>query len=192
MEEFVSRFRLVFVMMVMVSSLLAMGTRAATAQSPTAIAIPTATAEGCDQVPAYLEAREQVRNAFLADLESVFPQVATPVMEHGDQLFGAITNMTPEQATALAQAYDTAADEIEKIEAPAVASFYNELQVQLYRLSADVFEEAGKSGLVAAGATFNDQLVSMGDAIGLAGAAAVEVCPAFADVVTLDQTDAAM
>ena len=45
----------------------------------TAIAIPTATAEGCDQVPAYLEARQQIMSEFLSDLESVFPDVATCV-----------------------------------------------------------------------------------------------------------------
>ncbi len=71
-------------------------------------------------------------------------------------------------------------------------AFYNDLQVQLYRLSADVFEEAGKSDLSTAGAKYQDQLVAMGEAIDLAGAAATGVCPAFGDVVILDQTQAAM
>ena len=179
-------------MVLVASSLLAMGARSAVAQSPTAIAIPTATAEGCDRVPAYLEARQQIMSEFLVDLEAVFPDVATPVMENGDQLFIAISSMTAEQATELAKAYDTAADKIEQIEAPAVAKFYNQLQVDLYRLSADVFEEAGRTSLDEAGNTFNDELIAMGEAVGLAGAAATGVCPAFGDVVIFDQTQAAM
>ena len=135
----------------MVTSLLTLGVQAGSAQSPTPIVVPTASADGCDQVPAYLEARQEIMNEFLADLEAVFPTVATPIMENGDQLFVAISTMTPEQATELAKAYDTAADKIEKIEAPAVASFYNTLQVDLYRLSADVFEEVGRSSLDDAG-----------------------------------------
>lgn len=177
--------------MIMVSSLLVLGARSAEAQRPTEIVAPTATAEGCDQVPQYLEARKQIMNEFLVDLEAVFPQVATPIMEHGNELFDAIATMTSEQATALAQAYDTVADKIEKIDAPPVAKFYNDLQVQLYRLSADVFEEVGKSDMTTAGEKFNDQLVAVGDAITLAGSGATSVCPAFGDVVTLDQTQAA-
>jgi hypothetical protein len=176
----------------MASSLLVFGARTAEAQSPTAIAIPTATAEGCDQVPAYLEARQQIMDEFLLDLESVFPQVATPVMENGDQLFVAISTMTPEQALALAKAYDTAAGKIEKVDVPAVAGFYNQLQVDLYRLSADVFEEAATTDLTRAGQKFNDQLVAMGEAVILSGAAATGVCPAFGDVVIFDQTQATL
>jgi hypothetical protein len=192
MEEAVSRIRATFVMLMMVSSLLVFGAQASAAQSPTAIAIPTATAEGCDQVPAYLEARQQIMNEFLADLEAVFPQVATPIMENGDELFIAITTMTPEQATALAAAYDTAADKIEKIDAPPVAEFYNGIQVQVYRVSADVFEEVGKSDLTTAGAKFEDQLTALGEAVILSGAAATGVCTAFGDVVIFDQTQAAL
>ena len=187
-----SKVRLLFAIVMIGSSLLVMGARTAEAQSPTAIAIPTATAEGCDQVPAYLEARQQIMNEFLADMEAVFPQVATPIMENGDQLFDAIVAMTPEQATAMAKAYDAAADKIEKVDAPPVAQFYNDLQVELYRVSADVFEEAGKSDLTSAGAKFQDQLVAIGDAVVLAGAAATGVCPAFGDVVIFDQTQAAI
>ena len=187
-----SKVRFVLVMVLVATSLLVLGASSATAQSPTAIVIPTATAEGCDQVPAYLEVRQQIMSEFLVDLEAVFPDVATPIIENGDQLFIAITGMTPEQATSLAKAYDTAADKIERIEAPEVAKFYNELQVQLYRLSADVFEDAGKTSLTEAGEKFNDQLVAMGEAVVLSGAAATGVCPAFGDVVIFDQTQAAM
>jgi hypothetical protein len=192
MEEFVSKIRLLFAIAMMASALLVLGARTAEAQSPTAIAIPTATAEGCDQVPAYLEARQQIMTEFLTDLESVFPQVATPIMENGADLFVALTSMTPEQANALAKAYDAAADKIEKVEAPPVATFYNDIQVQLYRLSADVFEEAAKTDLTTAGETFEAQLVAIGEAVGLAGAAATGVCPAFGDVVIFDQTQAAI
>jgi len=192
LEERVSKTRFVFVAMLVATSLLAAGTRSGVAQSPTAIAIPTATAEGCDQVPAYLESRQQIMSEFLLDLEAVFPQVATPVMENGDELFGAIATMTPEQATALAKAYDTAADKIEQVAAPPVATFYNDIQVQLYRLSADVFEEAGQTSLNEAGNAFNDELIAMGEAVALSGAAATGVCPAFGDVVIFDQTQAAM
>jgi hypothetical protein len=192
MEELVSKVRLLFVMAIMASTLLALGARTAEAQSPTAIAIPTATADGCDQVQTYLEARKQIRDEFLVDLESVFPQVATPMMENGDQLFAAITTMTPGQATGLAKAYDNAADKISKVDAPPVAKFYNDIQVELYRLSADVFEEMGKSDLKTARDKFEDQLVAIGEAVGLAGAAATGACPAFGEVVIFDQTQAAL
>lgn len=182
--------RRLLVIVLMLSLSVSLGTRMAAAQSPTAIVVPSPTAEGCDQVPAYLEARQKIMDEFLLDLENVFPDVATPVMEHGDQLFGAIMSMSPEQAMGLAKAYDTVADKIEQIEAPPVADFYNDLQVQLYRLSADVFEETSTSDLSSAGEKFNDQLVAVSDAVDAAGAAATGVCPAFAEVVTLDQTQA--
>lgn len=192
MEAIVSKVRMVFLMLMMVSSLLVLGTQTSVAQSPTAIAIPTATAEGCEQVPAYLEARQQIMNEFLVDLEAVFPQVATPIMENGDELFVAIASMTPEQATELAAAYDTAADKIEKVDAPPVAEFYNDLQVEVYRLSADVFEEVAKSDLTSAGAKFEARLTAVGEAVILSGAAATGVCPAFGEVVIFDQTQAAL
>jgi hypothetical protein len=192
MEDVVSRIRAAFVMLMLVSSLLVLGAHASAAQSPTAIAIPTATAEGCDQVPAYLETRQLIMNEFLADLEAVFPQVATPIMENGDDLFIAITTMTSEQATALSAAYDTAADKIDKIDTPPVAEFYNDIQVQVYRLSADVFEEVAKSDLTTAGAKFEDQLTALGEAVVLSGAAATGVCTAFGEVVIFDQTQAAL
>jgi hypothetical protein len=192
MEDNVSKFRYLLLMALLVSSLSIFELRSAGAQSPTAIAIPTATAEGCDQVPEYLEARQRIMNEFLADLEAVFPQVATPIMENGDQLFGAIMTMTPEQATALAQAYDTAATKIDEVDATPVADFYNGLQADLYRLSAKVFEEVGKSDISTAGQKFEAELIAMGEAVGLAGAAATGVCPAFGDVVIFDQTQAAL
>lgn len=187
-----SKFRYLLLMALLVSSLSIFELRSAGAQSPTAIAIPTATAEGCDQVPEYLEARQRIMNEFLADLEAVFPHVATPIMENGDQLFGAIMTMTPEQATALAQAYDTAATKIDEVDATPVADFYNGLQADLYRLSAKVFEEVGKSDISTAGQKFEAELIAMGEAVGLAGAAATGVCPAFGDVVIFDQTQAAL
>src|SRR5215216_615179 len=107
MEGPVPKVRFLFAMALIASSLLLLGARSAGAQSPTAISIPTATAEGCDQVPAYLAARQEIMREFLVDLERVFPQVATPIMENGDQLFVAITSMTSEQATELAKAYDS-------------------------------------------------------------------------------------
>jgi hypothetical protein len=192
MEDNVSKFRYLLLMALLVSSLSIFELRSAGAQSPTAIAIPTATAEGCDQVPEYLEARQRIMNEFLADLEAVFPHVATPIMENGDQLFGAIMTMTPEQATALAQAYDTAATKIDEVDATPVADFYNGLQADLYRLSAKVFEEVGKSDISTAGQKFEAELIAMGEAVGLAGAAATGVCPAFGDVVIFDQTQAAL
>lgn len=192
MEEFVSRIRFLFVAVLMASSLLILGVQATSAQSPTAIPIPTATAEGCDQVPAYLEARQQFMNEFLIDLGNVFPQVATPIMEHGDQLFGALMTMTSDQALGLAAAYDASADKIEKIAAPPVAAFYNDIQVKLYRLSADVFEEVSKTDLDTAQNKFENELVGIGQAVALAGAAATGVCPAFGDVVLFDQTQAAL
>jgi hypothetical protein len=179
-------------MTLVASSLLVPGARGAIAQSPTAIAIPTATAEGCDEVPAYLEARQQIMDEFLLDLESVFPQVATPIMENGDQLFGAMMTMTPDQATALAEAYDIAAAKIDEVEAPPIADFYNGLQADLYRLSSDVFEEVSKSDITTASDKFEAELIAMGEAVVLAGAAATGVCPAFGDVVIFDQTQAAL
>lgn len=186
------RVRWLFVLGLLLTSLLTLGAQVGSAQSPTPIVVPTAPLRGCEQVPVYLDARKQIMDEFLADLEAVFPTVATPIMENGDQLFVAVSTMTPEQATELAMAYDTVADKIEKIEAPAVASFYNTLQVDLYRLSADVFEEVGRTSLTEASETFNDQLVAMGEGVRLAGEAATAACPAFAEVVEFDQTQAAL
>lgn len=184
------KIRFLFVMIFLASSLLVLGERATVAQSPTAIAIPTATAEGCDQVPDYLESRQKIMNELLTDMESIFPNVATPILENGDQLFGAMMTMTANQSIELAKAYDSVANKIDQIDPPAVAAFYNDLQVQLYRLSADVFEEMSTSDLTAAGDKFGDQLGAMGEAVGLAGTAATSVCPAFAEVVEFDKTQA--
>ncbi len=183
---------MIVVLLVMASSLLMMGARATSAQSPTAIAIPTATAEGCEDVAAYLKERQRIMRELLVDMEAIFPQVATPIMEHGDELFVAVFSMTPDQANALAQAYDQTADKIAQIEAPPVAAFYNSLQVDLYHLSADVFKETGKTDISTAGDKFEGQLTEMGNAVLLAGAAATGVCPAFGDVVTFDQTQATL
>ena len=49
-----------------------------------------------------------------------------------------------------------------------------------------------KTDLTTAGDKFEEQLIAIGDAVGLAGAAATGVCPAFGDVVIFDQTQAAV
>jgi hypothetical protein len=193
MEKDVTRLRTIgALLLVAVSLTITLGPELVAAQSPTAISVPSPTAEGCNQVPEYLQARQQIFDEMIVGMSSVFPNVATPIMEHGDELFAAMIAMAPEQFEALAKVYDNAAGKIEEIEAPAVAAFYNGLQVQVYRLSADVFQEAAKSGLSNAGTVYQDQLVAIGEAIGTAGEGATSVCPAFADVVELDQTQTAL
>lgn len=170
--------------------MVALGAQSVGAQSPTPINVPSPTAEGCDQVPAYLEARQKIFDEVLTGMGAIFPDVATPITSHGDELFAAMLMMTPEQFTALAKVYEHAASEIEKIEAPAVAAYYNGLQAQLYRLSAKVFEEAATVGLTGVSAELQAELGALGEGIGTSGAAATSFCPAFADVVKLDQTQA--
>lgn len=164
----------------------------AAAQSPTAIAVPSPTSEGCDQVPAYLQQRQEIFDALIADLTAIFPDVATPITEHGPELLTAMMSMDSKQLEELAKAYDAAADKIEATDAPPVATFYNGIQVQIYRLSADLFADAATSGLAEAGARFADQLTALGEASSAAGAGATSVCPAFDKVVELDQTQIAM
>lgn len=162
------------------------------ARGATPISVPTATADGCDQLAPYLEARQKIFDRLVGDIGAVFPTVATPIMDHGEDLFAALMAMTPEQAKALSTAYANAADAIGKVEAPPIAAFYNQQVVELYRLSAAVFDETSQSDLSTAGNKYNDPLTAVSEAIATYAASAVAVCPAFADVVSLDQTQAAL
>ena len=176
----------------MISIFTVIGAGVVSAQSPTPITIPTPTSEGCDQIGVYLEARQTIFDEMILGMEAVFPNVATPMVEHGNELVGAMMMMTPDQYLALAKVYADAADKIEKVETPAIAMFYNNIIVETYRVSAKVFEEAAATDLSTAGTKYSAQLIALGPIVESYGTAATAVCPAFADVVTLDQTQATL
>jgi hypothetical protein len=183
-----NRIRWMLVTLVLVSMMTIAGARATSAQGATPISIPTPTSAGCDQIPAYVEDREKIMNDLMTGLAAIFPDVGTPVADHGDELLGAMMAMTPEQTGKLGELYDDLADKLEKLDAPEIAQFYNEQVVALYRASAKTFEEAAATDLMTAGQKYGEQLGALALALNDYGAAAVVVCPAFADVVTIDQT----
>jgi hypothetical protein len=183
-----NRFRWVFAAIVLVSMLWVAGTRSAVAQGATPISVPTPTSIGCDQIPTYVQDRQKIMDDLLSGIAKIFPDVATPVADHGDQLLVAMMAMTPEQTAKLGELYDELAGELEKLEVPEIAQFYNEQVVALYRASAKTFEEAANSDLMTASQKYGEQLGAIAVAVDNYGTAAVVVCPAFADVVTIDQT----
>ncbi len=168
------------------------GVQATVAQEATPIPVPTPSAAGCDQMPAYTEARQTIQDELYLGIEAIFPEVGTPVLEHGDELLNAMFVMTPEQEMKLSELYEATADKIERLDAPAIASFYDDQVVALYRVSAQAFEEAANTDLSTAGEKYGDTLGALGGAISSYGSAATAVCPAFADVVTIDQTQVGM
>jgi hypothetical protein len=186
------RTRFLFLAMLMISMFSVIGSGSVSAQSPTPITIPTPTSEGCDQIGVYLDARQKIFDEMILGMEAVFPDVATPLVDHGDELVGAMMMMTADQYLALAKVYSDAADKIEKVDAPAIAKFYNDIIVETYRVSAKVFEEAAATDLNTAGVKYSAQLIALGPIIETYGTAATAICPAFADVVTLDQTQATL
>lgn len=179
-------------MCLMLASLLVFGTPGIAAQDATPIAVPTPVNSGCERIDDYLKARQAIMNEMLDGLAVVFPTVSTPVTEHGDELFGAMMVATPQQLQALGDLYIQTADKIAKIEVPAIAKFYNEQIVQLYRVSGATFIEASKTDLSTAGNKYNAQLQAIGVAIESYSVAATALCPGFASVVTLDKTQASM
>lgn len=187
-----NRIRWVFAALVLATMVTIAGASQASAQGATPISVPTPTAAGCDQIPAYLEARQKIMDEMLTGLGVVFPTVGTPVIEHGDDLFAAMMAATPEQMQALGDLYNQIAAKIEKVKTPEIAVFYNGQVVALYRVSGATFIEAGKTDLATAGTKYTDQLNAIAAAIDSYSTAATAVCPAFADVVTLDQTQAAI
>jgi hypothetical protein len=164
------------------------GLQATVAQDATPIPVPTPTSAGCDQMPAYTEARRTIQDEMFSGIEAVFPEVGTPIIEHGDELLNAMFVMTPEQEMQLSELYDSTADKIEKLDEPEIATFYDDQVVALYRVSASAFEEAAKTDLSAAGVKYGNTLTALGEAINTYGTAATAVCPAFGDVLKIDQT----
>lgn len=183
-----NRIRWVFAVLVLVSMVTIAGARSAGAQGATPISVPTPVAAGCDQIPAYVQERQKIMDDLLNRIAAIFPDVATPVADHGDQLLIAMMAMTPEQTTRLGQLYDELAGKLEKLDVPEIARFYNEQVVALYRASARTFEEAASSDLTTAGQKYGEQLGVIAAAVNDYGVAAVAICPAFSDVVTIDQT----
>lgn len=182
------RIRLFLTTLMMVAVLGILHVPAVSAQSATPIAIPTVTTTGCDQVPAYAEARQQIMNELIDGIAAVFPAVPTPITEHGDVLAAAILSMNPDQTKKLAELYDEIANKIEKIDAPEIAVFYDDQVVELYRLSAKTFLEIQKTDFMTAGQMYGEQLGATADAIDKYGKAAAAACPAFSQVIEVDQT----
>ncbi|MGC4047626.1 MAG: hypothetical protein QM758_27850 [Armatimonas sp.] len=180
--------RLLLVLLSLTGVLAIVGSPTASAQGATPISVPSPATAGCDQIGAYVEARQKIMDELLADIAGVFPDVATPITEHGAELGAAMLAMTPEQTGKLAEAYRAAADKIEKLDVPEIAAFYNDQIVVLYRTSGQAFEEAKTSDLMTAGEKYGDQLGAVANAIFTYGNAAVAICPGFADVLTVDQT----
>jgi hypothetical protein len=188
-----NRIRFAFVALVLASMMGLLGTQATHAQDSTPISVPTATSEGCDQVSGYVEERQQIANELLDGIAAVFPTVATPVIEHGDELLAAMMVMTPEQTKQLGDVYDATAEKIEKMEnVPAIAQFYHDQIVALYRASAKTFHEAATTDLTTAGQKYAMELSAIATAIDSYGAAATAVCPEFADIIEIDQTQATL
>jgi hypothetical protein len=186
------RLRWALTALVLVSMMTVAGAGPASAQGATPISVPSPTAAGCDQVPAYVEARQALMDELLRGISTIFPDVATPVIEHGDELSVAMFAMTPEQTRQLGELYDAIGGKLEKLEVPEIAKFYNEQVAALYRLSGKTFSEAASSDLMTAGQKYGEQLGVIAVAVGDYGAAAVVVCPAFAAVMKIDQTQVGM
>lgn len=182
------RIRSLFAILIIASLALTTSAQMATAQTASPIAVPTVTSTGCDQIPAYVEARQKIMKDMLIGLEVIFPTVATPIADHGDQLVGAMMVMTAEQAGRLGKLYDITADEIARLDVPEIARFYNQQVADLYRMSGKVFAEAETTGLATAGEKYGQQLDAIATAMGLYGASAIAVCPDFAGVTKIDQT----
>jgi hypothetical protein len=183
-----NRIRWAFAALVLVSMVAIAGARPTTARGATPISIPTPTSAGCDLIPVYVEQRQKIMNDLLNGIAAIFPDVATPVTDHGDQLLTAMLAMTPEQTTKLGELYEDLAGKLEKLDVPEIAQFYNVQVVALYRTSARTFAEAAGSDLMTAGQKYGEQLGAIGAAVNDYGMAAIVVCPAFADVVKIDQT----
>lgn len=182
------RLRWVLAALVLISMMAVAGVGSASAQGATPISVPSPTAAGCEQVPAYAEARQKLMDELLSGISAIFPDVATPVTEHGDELTVAMFAMTPEQTRQLGELYDGIGEKLEKLDVPEIAKFYNEQVAALYRLSGKTFQEAATSDLMTAGQKYGDQLGAIAVAVSDYGAAAVVVCPAFTAVVKIDQT----
>ena len=175
-------------MALVVCSLLAVVGIPASAQDATPISVPTPVSAGCDQIPAYAEARQKIMDEMLDGIAVIFPTVPTPIIDHGDELAIAMFAMTPEQTTSLGDLYDAIADKIEKLDVPGIAVFYNGQLVDLYRMSAETFHEAARTDLMTAGQKYSMQIGTIGIAVSDYGQAATTVCPAFAAVTKIDQT----
>ena len=188
-----NRIRFAFVALMLASMMVMVGLQATNAQDSTPISVPTATSEGCDQVSGYVEARKQIAEELLDGIASVFPTVATPVIDHGDELLAAMMVMTPEQTKQLGDVYDATAEKIEKMEnVPAIAQFYHEQIVALYRASAKTFHEAATTDLNTAGQKYSMELSAIATAIDTYGSSATAVCSDFADIIEIDQTQATL
>jgi hypothetical protein len=182
------RLRWVLVALVLMSMMTVLAGGSVSAQGATPISVPSPTAAGCEQVPAYAEERQKLMDELLSGISAIFPDVATPVTEHGDDLTIAMFAMTPEQTRQLGELYDGIAEKLEKLDVPEIAKFYNAQVAALYRLSGKAFEEAATTDLMTAGQKYGEQLGAVAVAVGDYGAAAVVVCPAFSAVVKIDQT----
>lgn len=187
-NDMMIRFRIALAMLMIVSAIATTGIATTRAQSATPISVPTATSAGCDQIPVYVEARQKIMDEMLLGIGIIFPTVATPIAEHGDQFLAAMMALTEKQASDLGKLYAVTADEIARLDVPEIAKFYNDHVAELYRLSGKVFTEAEFLGMAKAGEKYGEQLGALATAIGLYGASAIAVCPVFADVTEIDQT----
>lgn len=183
-----NRIQAVFAALLLLSMVVMAGAKSAGAQDATPISVPTPLSAGCDQIPAYAEARGKIMNDLIDGIGAIFPEVATPITDHADQLTAAMMNMTPDQYGKLAALYNATADKIEKLDVPEIAKFYNDQLVELYRISAKTFDEAKSSDLATVGMKYGSQLGEISNAISAYGDAATVVCPAFAQVTTIDRT----
>lgn len=183
-----NRIRLLFALLTLSGVLAFAGSREVTAQDATPIPVASPTAAGCDQIGAYVEARQKIMDELIAGIAAIFPGIPTPIAEHGAELSAAMLVMTPEQTAALAEVYRDTADKIEILDVPEFAASYNELIVILYRTSADAFAKAANTDLVTASQEFSGRLGAVATAVSTYGDAALGECPAFQDVLTVDQT----
>lgn len=151
--------------------------------------VASPTAEGCDQIGAYIDELRGVTTS-----AKVLWKQSLPTLRYFDQmtdeesedfLFGA----TPDELRRFAGFFDGVIALLEEVDVPPVAQAFHRQHVQGVRLAANMLRESATLGIFVAGLVYLD-MIDESDALeDVQAQTALAVCPAFQEVIDVYADD---
>lgn len=122
-----------------------------------------------------------------ADWAERFPGVAYPSDMSDDEFERFLLGLTPEEFAILADHWLYRAELFEKMDVPAIVQPYHELTVERAKVRASAYRTAVTVGVVVAGMTYSEALDQIVEERSAYSVLALEVCPAFMDILIFNE-----
>jgi hypothetical protein len=157
--------------------------------SPTAVVVTPPTAEGCEDIDAYLAELQEAREASRDLWEAAYPGITFPSDMSDEAFLAFLLALSPSELNELADLYSMFAELVGDVDVPPVASAYHQARLDGAKVAASAIRDAATVGVISAFSRSTEELAAATALVNLHGQVALTVCPAFQQVLEYHAND---